>query len=143
MRKMNMKLMQGIGETEGLFQKEKQPETNEIPAAKKEQKDMKSEGEENASSDSFKKASENTKKTELSKSRAKTKKKVDKGQKQVFSFRAFIEDISVWKAYATAVGSETTMEVIGSAAMNEYIKHHKLSGAELAVFEALMAREKK
>lgn len=137
-----MKLMQGIGETEGLFQKEKQPETNEIPAAKKEQKDMKSEGEKNAPSGSIKKTSEDTKKAELPKNRTKTKKKVDKGQKQVFSFRAFIEDINIWKAYVTAVGSETTMEKIGSEAMKEYINRHKLSGPELAVFEALLAREK-
>lgn len=142
MGKMNMKLMQGIGETEGLFQKEKQPETNEIPAAKKEQKDMKSEGEKNAPSGSIKKTSEDTKKAELPKNRTKTKKKVDKGQKQVFSFRAFIEDINIWKAYVTAVGSETTMEKIGSEAMKEYINRHKLSGPELAVFEALLAREK-
>lgn len=142
MGKMNMKLMQGIGETEGLFQKEKQPETNEIPAAKKEQKDMKSEGGKNAPSGSIKKTSEDTKKAELPKNRTKTKKKVDKGQKQVFSFRAFIEDINIWKAYVTAVGSETTMEKIGSEAMKEYINRHKLSGPELAVFEALLAREK-
>lgn len=142
MGKMNMKLMQGIGETEGLFQKEKQPETNEIPAAKREQKDMKSEGEKNAPSGSIKKTSEDTKKAELPKNRTKTKKKVDKGQKQVFSFRAFIEDINIWKAYVTAVGSETTMEKIGSEAMKEYINRHKLSGPELAVFEALLAREK-
>lgn len=140
MGKMNMKLMQGIGETEGLFQKEKQPDANAIPTAKKEQRDMKSEGEKNAPSGSSKETSENIKKQELPKSRARTKKKEVKGQKQVFSFRAFIEDINIWKAYVTAVGG--TMENIGSTAMNEYIKHHKLSGAELAVFEALMAREK-
>ena len=141
MGKMNMKLMQGIGETEGLFQKEKQSETNEIPAAKKEQKDMKSEGEKNAPSDSIKKTSENTKKAESPKSKTKTKKKAEKGQKQVFSFRACVDDISLWRAYTTAVGE--TMENIGSAAMNEYIKHHKLSGGpEFAIFEAIMAREK-
>lgn len=139
---MNMKLMQGIGEAEGLLQKEKQPETNEILVAKKEQNNMKSEGKENAPSDSSKKISENTKKTELPKSRTKTKKKVDKGQKQVFSFRAFIENINIWKAYSTAVGE--TMETIGSAAMNEYISRHehKLSEVELTVFELLKTREK-
>lgn len=142
MGKMNMKLMQGIGDAELLLQKEKQSETDAIPEVKKEQKDMKSEGGKNAPSGSIKKTSEDTKKAELPKNRTKTKKKVDKGQKQVFSFRAFIEDINIWKAYVTAVGSETTMEKIGSEAMTEYINRHKLSGPELAVFEALLAREK-
>lgn len=142
MGKMNMKLMQGIGDAELLLQKEKQSETDAIPEVEKEQKDMKSEGEKNAPSGSIKKTSEDTKKAELPKNRMKTKKKVDKGQKQVFSFRAFIGDINIWKAYVTAVG-ETTMEDIGSAAMNEYIKHHKLTGAELAIFDAILAREKK
>lgn len=140
MGKMNMKLMQGIGETEGLFQKEKQSETNETPAAKKEQKDMKSEGEENTPSDAAQKASTVTQKTEAVRRKTKTKKKAEKGQKHVFSFRASVEDINLWTAYKTAVGE--TMENIGTAAMNEYIKHHKLSGAELAIFEAIMAREK-
>ena len=140
MGKMNMKLMQGIGETEGLFQKEKQPDTNEVPAAKKEQNDMKPEGEKNAPSDADQKASTVTQKTEAVRRKTRTKKKAE-NQEQVFSFRATVDDINLWKSYKTAVGE--TMENIGTAAMNEYIKHHKLSGAELTVFEALLAREKK
>ena len=140
MGKMNMKLMQGIGETEGLLQKEKQAETNETPAAKKEQKDMGSEGEKNAPSDSIKKTSENTKKTESPKSKTKTKKKAEKGQKQVFSFRAFTEDISNWRAFATA--TDVSMENLGTTAMNEFINRHKfkLSGTELAIFEAIQRK---
>lgn len=55
-----------------------------------------------------------------------------------FSFRAIISDISVWKAYATACNR--TMEDIGSDAMNSYIKKHKLTETEQAVFNALIAR---
>ena len=139
MGKVNMKLMQGIGETEGLFQKEKQPETNEIPAEEKEQKDMKPEGEKNAPSDAAQKASTVTQKTEAVRRKTKTKKKAEK-EKRVFSFRAFEDDINLWQAYKTAVGE--TMENIGSAAMNEFLKHHKLSGTELELFELLLAREK-
>lgn len=142
MGKMNMKLMQGIGETEGLFQKEKQSETYEIPAAKKEQKDTESEGEKNAPSDSSKKTYENTKKTESPKSKIKTKKKedTDKKDKQVFSFRATLSDISTWRFFATSTSQ--TMEQMASSALNEYVSKHKLSDTERMVFEALMAREK-
>ena len=139
MGKVNMKLMQGIGETEGLFQKEKQPETNEIPAEEKEQKDMKPEGEKNAPSDAAQKASTVTQKTEAVRRKTRTKKKAE-NQEKVFSFRATEDDINLWKNYKTAVGK--TMENIGTAAMNEYIKHHKLSGTELELFELLLAREK-
>lgn len=61
-----------------------------------------------------------------------------KQKKQVFSFRATIGNIADWKAYATATG--LTMENFGTAAMNEYLDRHKLSGAELAIFEAIKAK---
>ena len=48
-------------------------------------------------------------------------------------------DISIWKAYAVASGK--TMENICNAAMYEYLKKHKLAGAEQAIFEALKARD--
>lgn len=63
-----------------------------------------------------------------------------KQKKQVFSFRASLNDISIWKAYSTASGQ--TMENIGTAAMNEYISNHALTGAERAVFDAMKARNK-
>ena len=56
-------------------------------------------------------------------------------KKQVFSFRAMLADIMIWKAYAVASGK--TMEDICNAAMYEYIKKHKLAGTEQAIFEAL------
>lgn len=61
-----------------------------------------------------------------------------KQKKQVFSFRATIEDIASWKAYATATGQ--TMENVGTAAMNEYLENHRLTGAEQSIFEAMKAR---
>lgn len=56
-------------------------------------------------------------------------------QKQVFSFRAAVIDIAAWRAYATATGQ--TIENLGTIAMNEYIKRHKLDGTDQVVFEAL------
>ena len=59
-------------------------------------------------------------------------------KKQVFSFRAVLTDIAIWKAYAIATGQ--TVESIGNNAMNEYLKKHKLSGAEQVIFDAVKAR---
>lgn len=64
-----------------------------------------------------------------------------KPQKQVFSFRATLDDITDWKAYSTATGEK--MENIGTAAMNEYLENHPLTGAEKAVFDAMKARNEK
>lgn len=64
-----------------------------------------------------------------------------KPQKQVFSFRAALDDITDWKAYSTATGEK--MENIGTAAMNEYIGNHPLTGAEKAVFDAMKAKNEK
>lgn len=57
----------------------------------------------------------------------------------MFSFRALIKDISIWRAYAVASGK--SMEDICNAAMNEYIKKHKLADIEQAIFEALKTRD--
>lgn len=64
-----------------------------------------------------------------------------KQKKQVFSFRAMLKDIASWKAYATATGQ--TMENIGTAAMNEYLNRHKLTGAEQTIYEAMKTKSKK
>ena len=58
-------------------------------------------------------------------------------KKQVFSFRAGIDDITRWKAYATATGQ--TMESVGNAAMTEFLKNHPLTENEKVVFDALTA----
>lgn len=60
-------------------------------------------------------------------------------KKQVFSFRAILSDIVIWKAYAVATGK--TMENVCNAAMHEYLKKHKLSGAEQVIFDAIKARD--
>lgn len=64
-----------------------------------------------------------------------------KQKKQVFSFRATLDDIGIWKAYATATGQ--TMETIGAAALNEYLDRHELTGAEQAIFEAMKSKAEK
>lgn len=69
------------------------------------------------------------------------KKANTKQKKQVFSFRATLDNIADWKAYATATGQ--TMENVGTAAMNEYLDRHKLTGAEQAIFEAMKSKNEK
>lgn len=58
-------------------------------------------------------------------------------KKQVFSFRAEVDDIARWKAYSTATG--LTMESVGNAAMTEFLKNHPLTENEKVVFDALTA----
>lgn len=128
MGRLNLKLMQGIEESEKQIQKEKQPQKSPVPEAVEEKPAGRL-------SDKAKKPSE-----AVPKPKASPKKEREKiSPKQVFSFRATLSDINMWKAYATATGEKT--EHIGCMAMNEYIKRHKLTGAELAVFEAVRARE--
>lgn len=64
-----------------------------------------------------------------------------KQTKQVFSFRAAVNDIAIWRAYATAAG--VSLEKFANAAMQEYIKNHPLTGTEQVIFEALKARNSK
>ena len=63
--------------------------------------------------------------------------KPQKAKKQVFSFRAEVNAITCWKAYATATGQ--TMESVGNAAMTEFLKNHPLTENEKVVFDALTA----
>lgn len=63
--------------------------------------------------------------------------KPQKARKQVFSFRAEVNAITCWKAYATATGQ--TMESVGNAAMTEFLKNHPLTENEKVVFDALTA----
>lgn len=56
--------------------------------------------------------------------------------KRVFSFRADVESIKVWKSYAAA--TEQTMESFGSAAMAEYMQNHKLNDKQKTKFDAYM-----
>lgn len=126
---LNLKLMQGIEETEGLIKQGKQPQKAPVSDAKQEKKAEEA-------SDGAGKVPAAPKKPRTSPRKGAEKK--GREEKQVFSFRAPLEEIALWKAFATATGE--TMEHIGCMAMDEYIKRHKLTGKELAVFEALKAR---
>lgn len=55
--------------------------------------------------------------------------------KKVFTVKATEEDIESWRRYSKA--SNETLSDICTAAMNEYIKKHKLTEAQQAVYEAL------
>ncbi len=134
MGSLNMKLMQGIEEAENQMQKEKQT-----------QKVGKQEKVENETRDNQRAVG----KPQSAKRQPSTKKNTGMGkkngnesgnmQKQVFSFRAILSDIVIWKAYAVASGN--TMEDICNAAMHEYLRRHKLAGAEQAIFDAIKARD--
>lgn len=130
-----MKLMQGIDETENQLQKEKQPQkTEELTKKETETRDIK-------------KIDRKSKKAEKQpgsgKNTAMRKKAMietdEMSKKQVFSFRAILPDIAIWKAYAIATGQ--TIESIGNNAMHEYLKKHRLSDTEQVIFEALKARD--
>ena len=131
---VNMKLMQGIDETENQLQKGKQ-------TPKREEAVRKETGTENnkgtvGNTQKSEKQPRTKKNTSMRKKAVIEPDKMSK--KQVFSFRAVLTDIAVWKAYAVATGQ--TVESIGNNAMNEYLKKHKLSGAEQVIFDAVKAR---
>lgn len=127
MGRLNLKLMQGIEEAEGQIKKDKGQQAVPMPNVAEEKPAGRL-------SDKVEKTPEPSPKP-----RAVSKKERQKlSPKQVFSFRAALSDITVWRAYATATGE--TMENIGCMAMNEYIKRHRLDGTKLAAFEALKAK---
>lgn len=134
MGNLNMKLMKGIEEAENQMQKEKQPPKSEEPVKKEEKnKDIQKAA---GKPQSAKKQS----KANSTLMRKKDDKEEDKMfKKQVFSFRAMLNDIVIWKAYAVASGK--TMEDICNAAMYEYLKKHKLAGIEQTIFDAIKARD--
>lgn len=129
-----MKLMKGIEEAENQMQKEKQPPKSEEPVKKEEKnKDIQKAAGEPQSAKKQSKANSTP-------MRKKDDKEDDKMlKKQVFSFRAMLNDIVVWKAYAIASGK--TIENVCNAAMHEYLRKHKLAGAEQMVFDAIKARD--
>lgn len=130
-----MKLMKGIEETESQIQKEKQPQkSEEQEKVENESKDTK---EISTKPQKAKKQSMSKKNTVMRKKAVIEPDRMSK--KQIFSFRAVVADITIWRAYAIAKGE--TVENLGNAAMEEYLKRHKLSGTELAIFDALKTRE--
>ena len=131
---VNMKLMKGIDDAENQLQKEKQtPKIEE--AMRKETGTENNKGTVRNPQKSEKQP--RAKKTSMRKKAVIEPDKMTK--KQVFSFRAVLTDIAIWKAYAIATGQ--TVESIGNNAMNEYLKKHKLSGAERVIFDAVKARD--
>lgn len=127
MGRLNLKLMQGIEEAEGQIKKDKGQQAVPMP---KEVEDKPA----GRLSEKAEKTPEPPPKPKASPKKAREK----ISPKQVFSFRAALPDITVWRAYATATGE--TMENIGCMAMNEYIKRHRLDGTKQAAFEALKAK---
>lgn len=134
MGRLNLNLMKGIEETEQQIQKEKQPQESSVSKVA----EKKSAEEPSARAEKAPKASSQP--TAVPKKESQKKEK-GREEKQVFSFRASLGEIALWRAFATATGEK--IEHIGCKAMNEYVKRYKLTGAELAVFEALLAREEK
>lgn len=135
MGKLNMKLMQGIEETEHQIKIQKQDKMLQSVSEKAESGKMSESVQKPQIAFGQSKPRKNMKKSGKAENGTNTRSK-----KQVFSFRAKVSDIAIWKAYATAAGINT-MEYLGSLALNEYIRQHKLTGAEKAVFEALKLRD--
>lgn len=131
---VNMKLMKGIEEAENQMQKEKTTQKTE----KKENVGNELQNTQKAvRKPQTAKGQQKVKNTAMRKKAGNEPDKIQK--KQVFSFRAVLADISIWKAYAVASGK--TMENICNAAMYEYLKKHKLSGAEQLIFDVIKARD--
>lgn len=143
MGKLNLKLMQGIEDAEGRIKNDSIVQESSMhgnDAGEKEisERDI-SDREDNASRDTRENMAAQI---QGSRKKGRSGRTVsDINQKQVFSFRALLDSIDIWKAYATAAGQ--TMEHIGTAAMNEYIDRHGLTGAEQDIFTALKIRNEK
>lgn len=131
---INIKLMQGIDDAENQLQKEKQTQK----AEEKENMENETKGiQKTAGKPQTAKGQQKVKNTTMRKKAVIEPDKMSK--KQVFSFRAMLSDIAIWKAYAIATGQ--TIESIGNNAMHEYLKRHRLSDTEQVIFEALKARD--
>ena len=132
---INIKLMQGVDDAENQLQKEKQPQK----AEEKENMENETKGiQKTAGKPQTAKKQPSTKKnTGMGKKNGNESGNMQK--KQVFSFRAILSDIVIWKAYAIATGQ--TIESIGNNAMHEYLQRHRLSDTEQVIFEALKARD--
>lgn len=137
MGKLNMKLMQGVAEAEQQIQKEKQTDSKNGKVADKAGDTGKVSKISPKTQSNHKQSGTRRKNTQQSQKTANEPNM--KSQKQVFSFRATVSDISIWKTYAIASGRP--ISYITVAAMNEFMQRHKLSDVEQTVFEALKARE--
>lgn len=79
-----------------------------------------------------------TPKTTRSKAKAvepvKEASKVTKGEAVIFSVRADADAVAEWKAYAKAKTGASMASVV-DAAMAEYMKRHKLTEAEMGIYD--------
>ncbi len=130
MGKLNMSLLKGVEEQENAINNSKAYQEAEEPRDTPQAQQKPDTAPEPTHAE---KSTPKEKKTE--------EKPNTKQKKQVFSFRATLEDIASWKAYATAAGQ--TMENIGTAAMTEYLESHRLTGTEQIIFEAMKAKNEK
>lgn len=145
MGKVNVKLMQGIAEAEEQVARDREVQEihagegdrdKEMPGKSPDNVKQDSDAQQGHDTESFNEQRKPKGRSMAANEKGRNSKKLNK--KQVFSFRAAINDINIWKAYATASGK--TMEEVGTEAMNGYIRRHKLSEKEQAVFDALMVR---
>lgn len=83
--------------------------------------------------------SSGTKKAEKAVSEPKGRRMTGKGKKiddtKVFSFRGWKDEVDYWRLYAAVKGLK--IDELGSAAINEYIKRHPVTGAESDLQSAL------
>ena len=66
--------------------------------------------------------------------------KPQKAQKKVFSFRAEVETVDSWRAWADAKGLK--VDELGEKAITEYIKRHSLTEDQRQIYELKMAQKK-
>lgn len=85
------------------------------------------------------KVSSGTKKPSKAASEPSIRRVTGKGKKiddtKVFSFRGWKDEVDYWRLYATVKGMK--VDELGSAAINEYIKRHPVTGAESDLQAAL------
>ena len=92
------------------------------------------------------KVSTEPKKAEKAVSEAQGRRMTGKGKKiddtKVFSFRGWKDEVDFWRLYASLKGMK--IDEVGSAAMNEYIKRHPITGEEKElqdIFERIRSRK--
>ena len=149
MGKLNIALLKGIDETNNQIDKEKQEALQE---AFMNEKDDSIEGFKHMDGEEMQKdflndkenpaetvqKPEAHKKSKSSKKNASEKEKIEiqtntKPKKAVMGFRAEQEKMEVWKLYADATGQE--IGVLCTAAIDEYIKRHKLNEDQQKFFD--------
>lgn len=70
----------------------------------------------------------------------KTTQSPQKARKKVFSFRAEVDQVDSWRIWADAKGLK--VDELGTLALTEYIKKHKLTEDQQKIYELKMAQKK-